>query len=221
MVIAIDGPAGAGKSSVCRLLAGQLGYVYLDTGAMYRAVAWVLYQEGVDVGNEAQVDRTLSRLPLRFVVTNGALDIFFEGKALNEELRQPEVSQWASAVSQIQSVRAFLTQWQKRLASQGNVIAEGRDMTTVVFPDAPVKVFLTADLATRARRRFAEYRQKGVPMDYGALEAQIRDRDKADEERKLAPLRVAPDAFFLDTSQLGLEEVVDRIRDFMVQQGRE
>jgi cytidylate kinase len=161
------------------------------------------------------MEQLLPRLPLHFTIEDSALAIFHREKRLYEELRRPQVSQWASRISQAESVRTFLTQWQRRLAAQGRIVAEGRDMTTVVFPDAPIKIFLTADLATRTQRRFLEYQQKGIPVDYSILEAQIRHRDEADQRRQLAPLRVASDAFYLDTSELNLEEVVNRIREFI------
>lgn len=215
MIIAIDGPAGAGKSTVCRLLAKELGYVYLDTGAMYRAIAWALLQAGLDAEAEAQRCRYLARLPLRFAIENGTLTIAYDGKKLDEELRPPEITHQASRISRIPSVRSFLTEWQRKLAERGGVVAEGRDMTTVVFPDAPVKIFMTADLATRAQRRLAEYRMKGIPADYATLKAQIRARDTADEERALAPLRQAEDAEILDTSRMDISEVVSRLLEII------
>ena len=220
MIVAIDGPAGAGKSTVCRLLANELGYTYLDTGAMYRAIAWVLLRNGMRAEESSGLDETLSRLPLSFTVERGALTIYYEGRQLGEELRPPEVTQHASRVSGLSSVRTFLTEWQRRLAAGGKVVAEGRDMTTVVFPDAPVKVFLTADLGTRARRRQAEYLSKGISVDFAGLEEQIRARDAADQARALAPLRAAPDALVLDTSNMEISEVVNSLLRFVSRKER-
>lgn len=208
MIVAVDGPAGAGKSTVCRLLAEKLGFVYLDSGAMYRALAWALVQQDVEPEDSAELSSHLVRLPFRFHIENDVLAIFYQDRRLQEELRQPEIAGAASRISQIAAVRSHLTAWQRQLATMGNIVAEGRDMTTVVFPQAQVKVFLTADLATRAKRRFLEYQKKNIPADYANIEAQIRDRDLADQQRALAPLRAAPDAVVVDTSAMAIEQVV-------------
>ena len=211
MVIAVDGPAGAGKSTACRLLADRLGFAYLDTGAMYRAVAWSLIKAGVQLEDPRIVTDILSELPFRFSIENGNLVVSHHGNKLGAELRQPDIANWASRISQIPSVREYLTSWQRNLAQIGSIVAEGRDMTTVVFPDAEVKVYLTADLSTRAKRRLLEYQQKNIAADYTTLEDQIRERDKADQERVVAPLRPAPDAFVVESSQMEIEQVLDRL----------
>jgi len=214
MIVAIDGPAGAGKSTVARQLAKALGYVYLDTGAMYRAVAWALRQAQLKAADEMQIARTLEDLPLHFTIADGELVIFYQGKSLNDELRDPEVTKMASHISQIQAVRTLLAQRQRRLADQ-DVVTEGRDVTTVVFPAARIKVYLTADMSTRAERRQLEYRRKGLDIDYSLLFEQIRSRDEADRQRSLSPLRPAPDALYLDTSRMDPGEVVSRLLDFI------
>jgi CMP/dCMP kinase len=211
MIIAIDGPAGAGKSTVCKLLAQTLGYVYLDTGAMYRAVAWALLEEATPVEDERDLRERLQSLPLRFTLNGGALHIHHGSRALGEELRTQEMAQRASEVSRLPPVREFLTEWQRRLSLKGDVIAEGRDVTTVVFPDAPVKVFLTADLSARAHRRQAEYRSKGISLDYSLVASQMKERDDADTQRALAPLRPAPEAYILDTTGLTVQEVLQKL----------
>jgi len=220
MVIAIDGPAGAGKSTVSRLLARELGFIYLDTGAMYRAVAWALRKHDRRYHEATLTLATLERLPLQFGLADGELVISFGGRRLAEELREPEITNMASRVSQLPPVRDFLTRWQRQLADIGDVVAEGRDMTTVVFSDTPYKVFLTADIATRARRRQLEYRGKGLEIEYALLEAQIRARDDADEQRSLAPLRPAHDAFLVDTSALETPDVLKQLIAFYMEKRR-
>ncbi len=212
MIIAIDGPAGAGKSTVCRMLAQELRFLYLDTGAMYRAVAWALLHEEVDRAEDA-IAAQLPHLPLTFSIMGDRLEIRYRDRLLQSELRNPEMSDAASRISQLKPVRDFLLLWQRRLAKQGNIVAEGRDTTTVVFPDAELKVFLTADLQTRMRRRFAEYREKGIEITQDEMELRIRERDEADANRDLAPMRQAEDAMLLDTSHLDIQGVVDRLVD--------
>jgi CMP/dCMP kinase len=211
MMIAIDGPAGAGKSTVCKMLAAHLGYTYLDTGAMYRAVAWVAIAEHLNIGDESEMDRSLEFLPLRFVIKDGALSILYAEKRLMEELRGPEMSGRASRISQLKCVRDYLTRCQRQLGEGGRIVAEGRDMTTVVFPDAPVRVYLTASLQARTQRRLLEYQNMGIEADYAGLEEQIRARDEADEQRALAPLRTGAGVHVVDTSQMNIEEVVQHL----------
>lgn len=211
----MDGPAGAGKSTVCRLLAARLGYVYLDTGAMYRAVAWLVQTEGLDAADETALAQHLERQPLRFTLDNGALHIFIGSRQLNEELRQPEMALMASRISQLECVRNYLTRCQRELGARGGLVAEGRDMTTVVFPDAPVRIFLTADLKARTRRRLMEYEAKGIAVDAASLEAQIRARDEADAERALAPLRAASGVLRVDTSEMNITQVVEHLLELI------
>jgi CMP/dCMP kinase len=215
MIVAIDGPAGAGKSTVARRLARALGFVYLDTGAMYRAVAWALRKALPGAPDEAQIERALEDIPLDFAISGGELAICHRGEALNDELRDPEVTQMASRISQVQAVRTLLAQRQRQLADREDVVTEGRDVTTVVFPAARIKVYLTADMSTRAERRRLEYRGKGLDIDYALLFEQIRARDEADRQRSLSPLRPAADALYLDTSRMDPDEVVSRLLDFI------
>ncbi len=220
MIIAIDGPAGAGKSTVCKILAQRLGFVYLDTGAMYRAVAWA-FDEGLSEGgrqpksdpDEDQVREMLGRIPLLFSIKENRLEISCGQRRLSEELRSPGMSEAASRISQLPAVRQFLVAWQRKLAEQGDIVAEGRDTATVVFPKADLKVFLTADLQTRAARRFAEYIDKGVSLSLEQMQVLIRERDEADSRRDHSPMRPAEGAIMLDTSHLRVEEVVDRLSE--------
>ena len=218
MIIAVDGPAGAGKSTVCKILAKRLGFVYLDTGAMYRALAWALSTDSYGQGPQAEAqlgeDQTrelLERIPLLFFIKENRLEICYGEKLLSEELRSPQISEAASRISQLSVVREFLVAWQRKLATQGNIVAEGRDTATVVFPKADLKVFLTADLHARAKRRFAEYTEKGISLSLEQMQERIRQRDEADSNRDHSPMRPAEGAILLDTSHLSVEQVVDRL----------
>ncbi len=215
MIIAVDGPAGAGKSTVCRQLAQRLGFVYLDTGAMYRAVAWSCVHQGLEPDRLQRDDPRLAALlrtvPLEFTVRDQGLVVVFDGRPLGDELRQPAVSRGASVVSRHQAVRDHLNRAQRCLAEGHDVVAEGRDSTTVVFPDAEVKIYLTADLATRARRRYLELRAKSISCRLDEIEKEIAQRDRADSQRELAPLRSAPDAVTIDTTGLSIDGVLRRI----------
>ncbi len=220
MIVTVDGPAGAGKSTVCRLLAKALGFTYLDTGAMYRAVAWAWLQaskekHGRGAGASASLlmdappdEETLRELPLHFGIEDGSMTIHHHQTKLEEQIRSEEISRLSSQFSQEACVRTFLTDRQRRLAEKGDIVAEGRDMGSVVFPHAAVKVYLTASLRARTLRRLAEYERRGESIAYPALEAEIRLRDERDSSRRLAPMRPANDAIIVDTSDLTIPEVV-------------
>ena len=217
MIVAVDGPAGSGKSTACRLLAERLGFVYLDTGAMYRALAWALGEALAECGadgkacrDEDRIALVLQQIPLRFSINENRLQIFCGQRPLADELRSPEISEAASRISRMPAVREFMVQWQRKLGAQGpGIVAEGRDTATVVFPGADLKVFLTADLPTRARRRFTEYIDKGINMPLEQIRARIEERDEADSTRDHSPLRPAEGAVLVDTSHLEVEQVVD------------
>jgi cytidylate kinase len=196
VVIAIDGPAGAGKSTVARAVARRLGFTYLDSGALYRCVALLAL---------ASPDRTPSQLAQGADIELGER-VLLDGCDVTEEIRTLEVSEMASQVASDPAVREALAALQRKLVSRGDLVAEGRDIGTVVAPDAPLKVFLTADPAERARRRAAE-----LGLDHGAVLEELRQRDQRDCERAHSPLRAAPDAVTLDTTGLSVEQVVERI----------
>ena len=202
--IAIDGPAGAGKSTLARKLAEQLGYIYVDTGAIYRTVALKALWEKADPGDPAQVAPLLEGLELHMGYENGEQKMYLEGEDVSAAIRRHKVSGAASQISAIPEVRAFLLDFQRKLAREGNVVMDGRDIGTVVLPGADVKIFLTAAPEARARRRLRELEQRGEPADFDAILRDIRDRDWQDEHRPIAPLRQAEDAVLLDTTDLDL-----------------
>ncbi len=201
-IIAVDGPAGAGKSTVSKIVAARLGYTYIDTGSMYRAVALKVLLTGKNVDDAIKdVDIKLD--------ANGK--IFLDGRDVTKEIRTPEVSRGASDVAKFGVVREKLTQLQREMAAQGKVIMDGRDIGTQVLPDADLKIFLTASVEERARRRFLELKEKNFAADFEQIKKEISLRDKQDSERKIAPLAQAEDAVLLDSTKLTIEEVVAEI----------
>lgn len=213
-IVTIDGPSGVGKSSVGRRVAAELGYTYLDTGAMYRGVGLYFHRQGVAVDNEPSISPRLADIRL---VLLPAMSVEEEvGVVLNDEdvsdlLRTPEMSMVASKISTLPSVRGFLTEMQRQLAASGNVVAEGRDMGTVVFPGAAHKFFLDADPEERCRRRVLQLREKGEEVDEKQLLQMIVQRDKNDSQRAIAPLKKADDAQLINTTTLSLEQVCEKI----------
>lgn len=215
MIIAIDGPAGSGKSTIARCVAEKLGGVYLDSGAMYRAVAWALSCERLLDTDDAVLERALASLPLEFVVRDARLQILWRGAPLGLEIRTPDIAHAASAIAQKPPVRRFLLQHQRRLAQDALLVAEGRDMGTVVFPKAEVKVFLTASPEERARRRVAQYHEQGTHADYQVVLEALKARDHADAHRSLAPLKPADGAVVVDTSGLSIPQVAQVVMDLV------
>ena len=211
IVVAIDGPAGAGKSTVSKRLTEKLGYRLLDTGALYRAVALVSRRQGIDWTDEDRVARVAADLEVSFEIHGDENHCLVGDDDVSTKIRTPEISDGASRVSALPKVRAALLGLQKRLGQDGGVVAEGRDIGTVVFPDAEAKFFLTAAPEVRARRRYDELVARGTDVDYEATLAEMVDRDERDSNRAVAPLAQADDAVLVDSSGLTTDEVVDRM----------
>jgi cytidylate kinase len=211
MIVAIDGPAGVGKSTVAKLLASRLGFLYLDTGALYRAVAWAVLEQKLEPADAEAVAGLLSKLSLRMQVTNNEVTVFINGKDVTKDLRTPAVSAAASVVSAIPAVRAWLLPVQREIGQKGSVVAEGRDIGTKVFPSAPVKFFLEADVTVRAQRRHVELVAAGHRTAIEQTSAELAGRDDRDRSRSMAPLVPADDARHIDTSRLSAEEVVNQM----------
>lgn len=208
LLITIDGPAGAGKTTVSRLLAGRLGYRYVDTGALYRGVAVAARRRSVDPQDDAALGRLLEGIDLNFLPGEGGQRLTAGGEDITEDIRSPEISMLASTVSARPVVRAYLLKVQRELGRQKGAVFEGRDMGTVVFPEAEVKFFLSASESARALRRFAEIQAKtGASLE--EVEQDMRRRDEQDRTRALSPLTPAPDAIRIDSTGLGIDQVVD------------
>ena len=208
LVITIDGPSGAGKSTISQLLAERLNYIYVDTGALYRIVALKVKQEEIDPDNEKALSSICSRLDVSFKQQNGKLRVILEGKDVTEEIRTPEMSLLASRVSAKKVVRDALLGIQKKFGEDGGIVVEGRDMGTVVFPQAELKFFLDASLETRGERRFKQYLEKGKKFDRNQIIREIEKRDLDDSKRVLSPLKPADGAIVIDSTKTGIEEVV-------------
>lgn len=212
MIIAIDGPAGAGKSTISRKLAGRFGWTYLDTGAMYRTVTLLGLKQGIAPGDGGALGELSRRVDISFRPgPEGAPRVFAADEEITEDIRSPEVTANVSEVSAHASVREVMVPLQRRLAAAGDVVVDGRDIGTVVFPEAEVKIFLTASVAERARRRRLELEAKGIEVSREQMEADIAARDAYDSGREVAPLKAAPDAVEVDTTDMSIEEVVDAI----------
>ena len=205
--IAIDGPAGAGKSTLAKRVAGALGFLYVDTGAIYRTLGLFALRSGADPADPGAVAELLPRFSIRMDYgPDGIQHMFLGQEDVTQAIRTPEVSRASSAVSAIPEVRTYLLEMQRELARSHNVVMDGRDIGTVVLPQADVKVFLTASPEARAQRRCAELSARGMPQDYAAVLAEIVERDRRDTTRAAAPLRQAEDAVLVDTTHLDLEE---------------
>ena len=192
--VAIDGPSGAGKSTVARAAAAKLGYVYVDTGAMYRSIGLAVCRRGITGEDTAGIIATLPEIAIQLTYQDGAQHVLLNGEDVSEAIRTPEISYYASKVSAVPEVRRFLLETKRNMAKNGNILMDGRDIGTVILPDAPVKIFLTASAQSRAERRYKELLMKGEKHDYQNVLADVRARDYQDTHRAAAPLRQAEDA---------------------------
>ncbi|TYZ24970.1 (d)CMP kinase [Selenomonas ruminis] len=210
LVVAIDGPAGAGKSTVAQLAAKKLGYTYIDTGAMYRAVAWKTLQQGKEITDELILE-VVKDIDVNLAYADGKTKVTVDGTDVSTAIRTPEVSGIVSQVAALGPVRTKMVDLQRKMAERGSVLMDGRDIATNVLPNADVKIFLTASIEERAMRRWKEMKEKGYDITLEKLQQDIAARDKADSEREISPLVQAEDATLLDTTGLSIDEVVARI----------
>lgn len=209
--IAIDGPAGAGKSTIAKRVSEQLQFVYIDTGAMYRTLALACLKNGVDIENEELVSTTAEAAQLDIRYIDGVQHMFLENEDVSSQIRTEEVSKAASDTSKYARVRTRLVTLQQELAQRYDVVMDGRDIGTVVLPDADLKIFLTASVEERARRRYKEYTEKGIECDLESLKKDIAERDYNDSHRENSPLKKAEDAVEIDSSYMSIEEVTERV----------
>ena len=211
IAVAIDGPAGAGKSTIARAAAAQLGFVYVDTGALYRTIGLAVCRRGIDVTDVPGILATLPEIQVGLTYQDGAQHVLLDGEDVSDAIRTPQISTYASQVSSVPEVRAYLLDLQRDLARRQSVIMDGRDIGTVILPNAKVKIFLTASPEKRAARRCAELREKGQDVTVEGILADMERRDALDASRAVAPLKQAEDAVLVDTSDLTLEQSIEAV----------
>ena len=213
--VAIDGPAGAGKSTIAKTASARLGFIYVDTGALYRAIGFHVVSSGANVDDEKSVVECLPNIKIELKFIDGVQHVFVNDADVSDKIRTEEISSCASKVSAIPKVREFLLDMQRNFAKTNNIVMDGRDIGTVVLPDADVKIFLTASAKTRAQRRYKELIEKGQSVEFDDVLADIEKRDYADSHREIAPLKQADDAVLADTSDLTLEESIELIKNII------
>ena len=211
IAVAIDGPAGAGKSTLARAAAKRLSYIYVDTGALYRSIALNAVRNNVEISNSGEIEKMLEKTKIELKFINDEQRVFLNGEDVSDKIRTSEISMAASSISALPSVRSFLLELQRELARKNNVIMDGRDIGTVVLPNAQVKIFLTASPECRAKRRYDEYIAKGKQENYEEILESIKQRDYNDSHRAIAPLKAADDAVLVDTSDDTPQQSVERI----------
>ncbi len=215
MNIAIDGPAGAGKSTIAKKLAGDLSYIYVDTGAMYRALAYDFLQKGIGYEEQEKIKEELQQVQVTIGFVDGEQRVFLNDEDVSGEIRKEEVGNMASHTSVYPFVREKLLSLQREMAKKYDVVMDGRDIGTTILPDAQVKIFLTASVQVRAMRRYKELLAKGQEADLAQIEADIEERDYRDSHREVAPLKQAEDAVLLDSSDMTIEEVVEKMKEII------
>ncbi len=217
-IVAIDGPAGAGKGTITKQVGEKLGFINIDTGAMFRCVTLRILQEGISIENEQEIQKLLETIEIEIKENE---EVFLNGENVTKKIRENEVNNMVSPVSVIRIVREKLLQLQRKMAEGKNVIMEGRDIGTVIFPNANVKIYLDATPEERARRRVKQNEEKQIPCSYEEVLQGIMDRDKRDSSREVAPLKKADDAIYIDSSDMTIEEVVNQIIEMIKQKGFE
>ena len=211
LIIAIDGPAGTGKSTVAKKIAFKLNYIYLDTGAMYRAITFKALSENINLEDIASLIKLTIKSNIEFKMENNELKVFLNGNDVTYEIRSQEVTKNAFYIARIKEIRHFLVQQQQEIGKFGGIVAEGRDTTTVVFPQAEVKIYLDASLEERTQRRYKDFLARGEKVNIEKLKEEIKERDEKDKTRKDSPLKIAKDAIIIDTTNMSIDEVVERI----------
>jgi cytidylate kinase len=211
-IIAIDGPSSAGKGTVAKIVAEKLGFAYLDTGAMYRSVALAIKNNEINIDDESKITQILNRTKIDLYRDSGGnFVVELNGKDVSKEIRTPEISRLSSEVAKKQSVRSYLLKLQREFGQNSNIVAEGRDMGTHVFPDADIKFFIDASVEERTKRRYLQLQEAGINVDINNLRKDIENRDNQDKNRKIAPLHPASNAVIIDTTNLEIDQVVDII----------
>ena len=215
MIVAIDGPAGTGKGTVAKLISERLDFVYIDTGAMYRCITLKMIRENISLDEEEKIKDLLERTKITFKNLDDKQHVYLDGEDASHLIRKPNVNELVSPVSTIKIIRIKMVELQRKLGEEGNVIMEGRDITTVVFPNAEVKIYLDAKLEIRAERRYKELIARGNDVTYEDTLESIRKRDKNDMEKEMGALKIAEDAVVIDTSNMTIEEVYDKIKEII------
>lgn len=213
MIVAIDGPAGSGKSTVARMIAQKLGFLYIDTGAMYRAVTLKALDNKIDINSEEQLTKLAKGSDIRLVTgrDDGVLTVLLDGKDVSKEIRDPVITKYVSDIAKVKGVREAMVKLQRRMGENNNAVLEGRDITTVVFPSAEKKFYIDAEFAERVRRRHKELLEAGKDISLKEVEDDLRNRDHIDSSRKVAPLKKAHDAQLIDTTRMTINQVVDTL----------